>query len=191
MSRRTRALLLAPVALLLVACSGEDAEGPASRGDYVTAMTETLQGSETAVDDETATCAAETLVDAVGLDAIREAGTPEEIRDGSAGLGTGLAGEDAAQVYDGFVECGIDLGEELRTEYTAREEFTKKQRACLSDVLTPKATREYFITVFAEGAQSADAGELATAVKECIGITDETESPKVTEAPSATEKPEE
>ncbi len=181
MSRRSRVLLPVVTAVLLAGCSaaqdGGLMPGEASRAEYVAAMSDALQGSETAVADETAACAAETLVDAVGLQTLREAGTPEEIKDGSAGLGTGLAGDQAATVYDGFVECGIDLGKELRTEYTARKEFTRKQQACLRTILTPDATRQYFITVFAEGTPTADGGELATGVKKCIGVSDESPSP--------------
>lgn len=171
--RRTALLLTVPAALLLVGCSsgsgGAEGTSQAGRDEYVAAMKDTLQGTEQSVSDDKAECAASTLVDVVGLDAMREAGTPEAFRVGAAGLGSGLAGSQAEEVYDGLVECGIDLGKELRQEYTTRKEFDAKTRKCLSGVLTPEAARTYLVTVFEKGTEVADRGPVAAGVAGCMG----------------------
>jgi hypothetical protein len=121
------------------------------------------------------------LVDVVGLDTMREAGSPEEFRTGLAGLGSGLAGDQAEAVYDGIRDCGIDLGKELRDEYTSRDDFDAKTRTCLAGVLTPKAAREYLVTVFSEGIAVADSGPTAAAVAECLGEKIDTGAPSDTD----------
>ena len=172
MPRRSALLVTVPLVLFLVGCSSgsEEPSAPdAGRAEYVSAMKDTLQGTEKTVSDDQAECAATTLVDVVGLDAMREAGTPEAFRVGAAGLGSGLAGDQAEAVYDGLVECGIDLGEELRQEYTTRKEFDARTRRCLSGVLTPEAAREYLVTVFEKGTEVADRGPVAAGVAGCLG----------------------
>lgn len=170
MTRRTRSLLLLPAALLLVACGGGDGEGGGSDAGsgkssgegssseakpYVDAMVSSLQEGESLdIPEEDARCVAEGMIDVIGIDQVKAAGTPEEFSAGGGTMDMSTVDLDRSQgeeIYSKFGSCGIDLRDMMLEEMAQGGEIPAEQQSCMEDAITDENLQNFFVGAMVDG----------------------------------------
>ncbi len=174
MSRIARALLIAPAALLLVACGGSESSEdlPEGADAYVTAIATSMTAGaeESAISDEQAQCISEGMVRVIGYENIKKAGTPEEYEKAEASLDFGdleLTQEQGEEMYDGFGECGVDVQQMMLDELQNVDSLPAEAVACVEGVITDEAVREFYVAMMIGDSSAADA-ELTTGMQQCM-----------------------
>ena len=191
MSRRTRALLLAPAALLLVACGSSKSSDdlPEGADAYVSAIATSMTAGteESVMSDEEATCISEGMVRVIGFDNIKEAGTPEEYEKAEASLDFGdleLTQAQGEEMYDGFAECGVDVQQMMLDELKNVDEIPASAVACVEGVITDDAVREFYVAMMI-GESAADA-DLSTGMQQCMADAANEAGPETDKKDSST-----
>lgn len=166
--RRVRSFLLVPVtlAVLLAGCggSGSGSEGKSDEAKpYVDAMaTSMAEEKDSPFDEEQSRCFSERLVDVVGIDKVKAAGTPEDF----AGKGDDLefdhldiSREQGEEIYANFDECGVDLRETMMAEMAEDDTVDAETKACLDEAVTEERLEDFFVTIMVEGEERAEESE--------------------------------
>lgn len=118
------------------------------RQDYIDAIAEDFSGGGPFSRDE-GECIGAGWVDAIGFDAIVDAGiSPEEFATGSEEDldALGIDEEVATGLYDAFGDCGIELREIFLED--SGVDPSPSEQSCLDDVLTDENLRESFVAEF-------------------------------------------
>jgi hypothetical protein len=112
-------------------------------------------------------CYAGAIVDAVGVDRLREHATPEEIRE-RGGEGSFDAFEldrgQAETLYDSASDC-IDF-RQLLVDLSRAEGLSGAQADCFEEALTEDLVGDFMLAVFAEGDESDEAAAAVRAIEE-------------------------
>ena len=126
--RRTTPLVLATlVSVLLTACGGGGDGDSDEAKPYVDAMAKSMASEDSPMDEEQSRCFSEGFVDVVGIEKIKETGTPEEFAGESDDLDfaeLNLSEDQGNEIYGKFDDCGVDLREEMLAVMTADETMT-------------------------------------------------------------------
>ncbi|WP_110180578.1 hypothetical protein [Nocardioides solisilvae] len=183
MRRRLAPLVLAGLAPLILSACGGGGEGESDEAKpYVDAMATSMAEGDSPMDKEQSTCFSEGFVDVVGLDKVKEAGSPEEFGEGTDDLDFStleLTEDQGNDIYDNFEECGVDLRDEMLKEMSADDSIPAESKECVEDAITEDALRDFFVTSMVEGEEAGGAGgELMGALMGCM-------MPEGTESPSA------
>lgn len=163
------ALIVSAVALvgggiLLVTLGGGD-DGPSDDEQaYIDALAEMDTAGQQSSTDEQSRCMAEVVVDVIGVDRLREAATPEEIRENASGegisaLGIRLDEDQATAVYDRGSEC-IDY-RQLVLDSLRQRNYTDQQVECVDQYLTEDLLRDSVVAGIMEDAQAAQEASAA------------------------------
>lgn len=175
--RRPRTRLIVALAVIAVLVVGVGVVALARGGDgrseeeqaYVDAVADSgaEESEELDFSAEETRCYAGAIVDAVGVDRLREHATPEEIRE-RGGEGSFDAFEldrgQAETLYDRASDC-IDFRQVLVNALGA-EGLSGAQADCFEEALTEDLARDVMLAVFAEGAESDEATEAVERVEE-------------------------
>lgn len=162
-----RAAILVPattLVLLLAGCGGGGGgEGASDEAKpYVDAMTEAMIAEDDFATEEEARCFAEGVVDVVGLQALEEAGTPEEFTEEGGDMNFGsleLTTEQGEDVYDTFADCGIDLRQEFIDSLGEDDEINPETAACIESALDEETLKEFMIAGIVDGDEAAEQSE--------------------------------
>jgi hypothetical protein len=146
----------AVVGLLVPACTGDgdggDSTSPA-REEYVAALVSTAEDPE--FSDEENRCLAEALVDTLGVDRLRAAASPEEIRGNDdfefTDLGIEMSDADDAGFYDRLEGC-LDVRELVVSSLTAGA--GPEVAGCVDDHLDDGELRAFVVAALT-GSESA------------------------------------
>jgi hypothetical protein len=155
MAERARiygAAVLAGVASL-VGCGGGDGGG-GSRQDFVDALVEVSSENEAGtLTAEQESCFAEAIVDAVGVERLGDATSPDEILDQGttsvADLGVDVDEADGTAYYERVSQC-VDLRTVLVQSEVGTAEITDAAAACFEQNLTEDLVREFFVAGFVQ-----------------------------------------
>lgn len=167
--RRMTISALAVVGSMGLASCGDDGGGtsasPAAeeRAAYVDAVVES-SGDESYSDEENR-CVAEAYVDVIGLDELRGAAAPDEIRDspdsGPYELGIELDEARATVLYDALNHC-VDLRRSMIDRIVADEQAPEVATACIEEQLDDDLVRDVMVLLITQGndalAQPSGAG---------------------------------
>ncbi len=125
------------------------------RDEYVAAIAESMQADDAPFDDEQATCLAEGMVDAMGVDTIQDAGvTPEDIATDDTdsqfeAVAKDLSEDQAVEIVDVIFggEC-FSFGEMLASQMGSDgPEISDEQATCIGDAF---AKNEAFKAAFVD-----------------------------------------
>jgi hypothetical protein len=163
--------IVVALTLGLVACGG-DSDG---RSDYVDALADAAKTENEATPAATRRCLAEAAVDAVGVDKLKEAASPDEIRDAGttelALIGVKVTEADGEDFYERYNDC-VDVREALIVGAVGSADISPDATACLQTELSDDLIRRYVVKAFTEGTNAAldDAalvGEIEAAFTAC------------------------
>lgn len=147
------------LALAGAACGGDDdgdgdgedtgGEAGADRDEYVAALVSTMENDDEFPADSR-DCVAGALIDAVGLDQLAEAVTPDEIREQGSSFdpvesGIELTDEQGEVYYEGLNGC-MDV-RQLLVDSIA-EDLDEEAAACVADALSDDVARVFVATSF-------------------------------------------
>jgi hypothetical protein len=148
-------------ALLVTGCGGDSSDGGeqdggrADRADYVDAIAEVQQ--DPAASEEANRCLAEAFVDVVGVEALAEAVTPDEIRDDPdtppAEHGIEVDVEQGSRFVDLLSECSDIRG--LMLDSIAIDSGPDVA-ACYDDTMDDELFRRYVVSVMFHGDLTGD-----------------------------------
>lgn len=183
---RVRAVVIAAVlaiATLAAACGDDDGEegGPAAtdgeatgaeatREDYVEALAASNEeGGD--LSDEDARCIAEAAVDAIGVDNLRDAVTPEEIRDdpgfNPADAGIDLGEAEAGQFYDGVSAC-IDVRQLFLDSLREDQQLPPDVVDCIDEAVDDELLRDILVAQLIQGEGEQLDPDLAAEINQAI-----------------------
>lgn len=153
MRRHLAAVVLGLLCLSATGC-GQTEEAKASLSRSF--QKEDLGNTE--VSREQADCMADSIVDEVGIDQLKEYGVLDDDGTVNDNLGeTELATDDADAVSGALVDC---IGtEEILTAQVVQPEMTKKQRTCILETITADKLKALISAGFQGGAPGAEAQE--------------------------------
>jgi hypothetical protein len=177
----TTALPLALVGLLsLAACGGDDGGAEASSGAdeaaYVDAIAATAD--ETTFPGEQGRCVAQALVDAVGVDELSDAVTPEEIRNNPDAsfdeFGIEIGEDDAQALYDGITGC-TDVRQALIGSLTAEQGLSPEAQQCLAQAFDDALLRDAIVATLTGGDDAIEQdpelmGRFTQAMTPCVQL---------------------
>lgn len=171
--RRSKAPLviaLVVVAVVVVVGAVLLAQGGDERSDeeqaYVDALaewSEAQQAERLGFDEEESRCFAEAIVDAVGVGALQEAATPEEIRASPEDDPLDAVEVDRSQaeaIYDDTDGC-IEYREVFLNAARRQGELSDAQLECLDEALTDDLVRNYLVATFDEEEEALQDAEQA------------------------------
>lgn len=158
--RRMTIVALALVGGVGAAACGDDGGTSASgeeRAAYVDAIDEA--GRDENLSDEENRCVAEAYVDGIGLDELRDAVTPDEIRDrpdaDPRDYGIELDEARATLLYEGMSRC-VDVRQLIIDDLVADEGISDEARACIEDGFDEDLVRDMMVLVLTEGDAALD-----------------------------------
>ena len=175
-----RTLAVGALALALAACGGDDDDtggGSDLRERYVDAVVAVEASQDSPLAGDEIRCWAEAVVDAIGVDDLEAAMTPEEIEQRGSfdpvAAGIDITEDDAGAVVDAVSEC-VDLRQVFLDELTADDALSPEQVACIDEAVDDDLIRDFTVSALlssGDGAsQDPDAvAELQAAVMPCIG----------------------
>jgi hypothetical protein len=184
-----RRMMLAIAVLVMggfgAACGDDDgggsgAESSSDEGkEYVDAIVASNQDSE--LTDEENECFARAFVDAVGVDQLQEAVSPDEIRDNPesspAEFGIALEEDKADAFWEDVNQC-MDVRAAFVEGLTAGENLSDETVDCISDALDDDLLKRVFVTTLMEGEDALQEdqnlmGDLIGVLSECPGAVTE------------------
>jgi hypothetical protein len=142
---------------ILAACGGDDDDSGngGDRQEYVDALIAAAnQEDDAALSAEEDACFAEAIVDAVGVDNLAAAVTPDEIRDrattavGDLGVEIDQAAGEA--FYAGVSAC-VDLRALVIQAVVGTDEISDAATQCFDERLTDDLVREFMVSGFSQG----------------------------------------
>jgi hypothetical protein len=168
----------------VVACADEADSAGGARSEegqeYVDAIAET--SDDGTITDEENECFARSFVDAVGVDELQEAVTPEEITESPdsspADLGITLDDDQADAFWDDVNRC-MDVKELFIEGIAEGEALSDDDKACLEDAFDDDLVKEIMVGVLVEGEDSFEGddelmGDLFAVFSECPGAVPDT-----------------
>jgi hypothetical protein len=184
-----RRMMLAMAVLVIgafgAACGDDDgggsgAESSSDEGkEYVDAIVASNQDSE--LTDEENECFARAFVDAVGVDQLQEAVSPDEIRDNPesspAEFGITLEEGKADAFWEDVNQC-MDVRAAFVEGLTAGENLSDETVDCISDALDDDLLKRVFVTTLMEGEDALQEdqnlmGDLIGVLSKCPGAVTE------------------
>lgn len=175
--RRPKTRLIVALAVIAVLVVGVGVVLLARGGDgrseeeqaYVDAVADSgaEESEELGFSAEETRCYAGAIVDAIGVDRLREHATPEEIRErGGEGSFDALELDrgQAETLYDSASDC-IDFRRVL-VDSARAEGMSEAQADCFEEALTEDLVRDFMLATFAEGAESDEATEAVERIEE-------------------------
>jgi hypothetical protein len=117
-------------------------------------------------------CLAAALVDAVGIEGLQDAASPDEIRQNPEGglsdFGISIDEEQANQILDQGADCGVDFREVLRAAMSASG-VSDEDIACVDEAISEQALRRFFVASFTEDedASSEASRQIEEAAESC------------------------
>jgi hypothetical protein len=180
---RRLVMVLALLATSAVACADEADSAGGSRSEegqeYVDAIVASSE-DDTASDEENE-CFARSFVDAVGVDQLQEAVTPDEITenpDSSPGeLGITLDDVQADAFWDSLTGC-MDVKALFLEGMAEDEDMSEADVECLADALDDDLLKRILVGTLIEGddfeGDDELMGELFAVFSECPGVVSET-----------------
>jgi len=153
---RLRSLLIASIGVLLVTSCGSGGGGSSDEAKpYVDAMVKSMTAEEESpMNKEESRCFSEGFIDVVGLDKIKEAGTPKQFAEQSDDLQfkkLDLTRDQGGEIYDQFEECGVDLRATLLEELLSDDKMSAEAKNCIEKAVSDEKLREFFITLMVSG----------------------------------------
>jgi hypothetical protein len=165
----------------MLACGGDDDNnadsstendsgdsGDSGGGGDRQKLIDALSGSESSsgeFTDEEVECMVPGMVDAIGVEALMEAGAVDNPDADLAELGLDLDEEQAGKLFDSMNDC-VDLREAF-TEGATGDGTTAEQAQCLTDNIDDATFRQLMVTVLVEGEDAlAQDQELIAAITE-------------------------
>jgi hypothetical protein len=188
MRRVTLVLALAAMGIFGAACGGDDDEsGGGSGGDsssdegqeYVDAIV--ASSNESDLTDEESECFARAFVDAVGVDQLHDAVTPDEIREdpqsSPSEFGITLDDAQADAFWEDLNDC-MDVRAEFVEALTAGENVSDQDVECLERAIDDDLLKRLLVTSVMEGDEALEDDEelradLIDAFNECPGALPE------------------
>lgn len=172
--RRSKAPLVIALVVVAVIVVGAGAVLLARGGDgrseeeqaYVDALadwTESQQAEDLDFDGEESRCFAEAIVDAVGVGALQDVATPEEIRANTEDDPLDAVEVDRSQaeaIYDDTDGC-IEYREVFLNAARRQGELSDAQLECLDEALTDELVRNYLVATFDEEEEALQDAEQA------------------------------
>jgi hypothetical protein len=149
-------------AALLLLGGDERSEDEQAYVDAIAAYTESQQSEELSFDAEQSRCFAEAIVDAVGVDSLRDVATPEEIRTSEEEDpldAMEVSRGQAEAVYDDANGC-VDF-RQVFLDSARQNGVTDSQLECLEGALSEDLVREYLVATFDEDEQDLEAADQA------------------------------
>jgi hypothetical protein len=161
-------MLLGGVCLLVMACSGDDSADDADRGsgdeggrdDYVTALDQSYDNPNTTPDDRR--CMAGATVDVLGVEALTEAGTVDELREAGSLQAFGITPDEttAGELVDALDAC-VDMRTVL---FGDEETLGPEVRSCIEARIPDDVLRRFMISTYTSGTGLSDQPELEAQV---------------------------
>jgi len=170
--------------LAAAACGGDDGgetaeggegDGGGQRAAYVTALAPVI-GSAGDLSDEDRDCVGGALVDAIGVDQLAEAISPEEITEAGTfdpvAAGLQVDEEVATAFYDGFSEC-VDVRQLFLDGLAAEQGLGPEAVECVDGVITDDQLRTLVVASMLGGdaavAAESTAQEYMVDLAPCLG----------------------
>jgi hypothetical protein len=187
MRRMMLAVVVLAMAAIGAAC-GDDDGGSESSSDegqeYVDAIVASSDDSE--LTDEENECLARAFVDAVGVDELQDAVSPDEIRQNPEStpedLGINLDEDQADAFWEDVNDC-MDVRAAFVEGITEGENLSEETIGCLEDAIDDDLLKRIFLTSLIEGEDALEEdeelmGDFIGVLSECPGaITESTEQP--------------
>jgi hypothetical protein len=105
-------------------------------------------------------CFAEAIVDAVGVDKIKEQVTPAEVREAGdalpSDLGVEVTKDDGEKFYSAVDDC-LDIGKYFGDQIDSDDTLTDEAKSCLKKELDAEFLHTFYVTLYAEGSQGFSA----------------------------------
>jgi hypothetical protein len=167
------------------ACGDDDGGGSGGESssdegqEYVDAIVASNDDSE--LTDEENECFARAFVDAVGVDQLQDAVSPDEIRDNPQSspeeLGITLDDEQADGFWEDVNDC-MDVRAAFVEGLTAGENLSDETVGCLEDALDDDLLKRVFVTTLMEGEDALQQdedlmGDLIGVLSKCPGAVTE------------------
>lgn len=154
------------LALALAGCGGDDDAGAGGDGDlrarYIDAIAATEEDQSPVSGDE-ARCFAVATVDAIGVDDLSEALSPEEIEETGEfdpiAAGVEVSDEEAGTFYDGLSDC-VDLRQMFLDSVAAGDEMSPDQVDCIDQAVDDELLREFVLSSLLEGDEGAGGADV-------------------------------
>lgn len=160
--RKITITLTVGMLVLLGAACGDDDGGGGGGGDlssaeqeYVDAAMETFdpEEAEPLTEDE-ARCMVTSMVDAVGVDTLEDAGlTPESFGEADSPFPEGLTEDQAEGVVDGMEDC-FDLSQLFLDGMAEDASLSDEDRECLADAFDGDTVHDLFVTMLSQGEEA-------------------------------------
>lgn len=151
------AVVVVGVGVVVMVASKDDGSS-AERGAYVDAVASI--GEAHGVHPESSSCFSEATVDAVGLDALQDVATPDDLRDNPdrtpRSWGISLDGGRAEVFYDQVQDC-IDTRQVYMDRLREDGLLTPEALACVDQALGDDILRRYFVTLWLDLENPLDA----------------------------------
>lgn len=181
--RRSKALLVvlvllllgggATVAAVLLMQDDDERDSETAEGqEYVDALVETADAEDNPFTGDQLRCAGAVMVDAIGIEGLQDAASPDEIRENPEGglgdFGVRIDDEQANQIVDGTTDCGVDY-RELLLGYLSESGLSEAQVACVDEAISDEALRRLLVAFLVEGEEATPETEreLSEAVESC------------------------
>jgi hypothetical protein len=127
----------------------ETAEGQA----YVDALVETAEVEDNPFTGEQLRCVSAALVDAVGIEGLQDAASPDEIREDPekslSDFGISIDEEQANQIFDQSTDCGVDFRELMRASLSDSG-LSEEDIECVDEAISEEAVRGLMVAGFTE-----------------------------------------
>ena len=173
--RGTAALAAALLGATALGACGSDAKNNESPTAYAEAVASAWkQAKDTQVSEAQARCWGEKVVDRLGVDRVKVAGSPVEFGSKSVDLdftALNLSQDEAQGVHDDFASCGGDLSRD-KDLLVQDLGLPAEMQTCVSNALDDSVMKSFFINALLDGKDRAAAniGEdgLQPALEKCV-----------------------
>lgn len=144
----------AAVAAILLLQEDDERDSETAEGeDYVDAIVEGAEVEDNPFTRDELRCLSAALVDAVGIEALQDAVSPDEIRQNPdrsmTEHGISLDEEQANQIIDQSTECGLDFRELMRA-FMSESGLSDADIACVDEAISDEAVRQLMVGAFTE-----------------------------------------
>jgi hypothetical protein len=146
--------------------------GDTSETAYLAALEQGFASDDEFPADK-AGCAAQAMVDAVGVDTFVQNGvSPDDLSDeGDLELDFALSEQQARDLVDGLDDC-VDLGALMAQGFADDSDLTDEQKACLERELTTEVVKNFMVRILTTPPDDPEAGfevfeEIFTVMADC------------------------